>query len=127
MEYYILNADYSLSGPFAPGCVMAMHSAGRISAETPAAVAGDSCWQPFADLLPVVSYEAALPDPAAAAGDFDTQIAAARNSGPPTPAVLMKLLEEERQFPRPRIRPVLPPPSSILINSRQRTVPLRNR
>lgn len=96
MNYYVLYPDNTIGGPFTASHMIEIHQCGSISDETPAAAAGDSNWQSFRDLLPVVAYEAwhtVDENPV----DFDALIRTARNSGPPTSPELARLLQEEVQ------------------------------
>jgi hypothetical protein len=119
MLYYVLSPNNAIRGPFTAVRMKEMHEAGQVSGETPAAAAGDSDWQRFQDLVPVIEYEAAHPVPPPPATDIEDQIHAAKASGPPTPQMLVKLLDEDEAFPHPRPRkPRQHPQSPILLNPR---------
>ena len=122
MDFYVLQADHSAAGPYAACEMMQMLQTGIICDETPAAAAGDSVWRPLTDLIPLLRYEAGETLPAVPAADIEAQIAAARQSGPPTPPVLARLLREEESFPRPRGKVRPPPP--IILNPAVRRIPL---
>lgn len=123
MNYYVLTSDHLAGGPFTADHMMEMHRAHIISEDTPTAAAGDSSWQTFRDLLPVIQYDAANPVPSILP-DIETQIEAAKRSGPPTPHVLKNLLKEEDAFPRPRLRHRPPPPMPVILNPRLRRITL---
>lgn len=124
MDFYVLQADHTAAGPYSAPEMMQFHHQRVISDETPAAAAGDSAWRPLSDLLPLLRYEAgeSPPLPPAPAVDIEAQIAAARQSGPPTPLVLARLLREDEPFPRPRAK--LRPPPPLILNPAVRRISL---
>jgi len=126
MNYYVLTSDATVGGPFTATHMMELHRAHIIANDTPAAAAGDSSWHTFGDLLAVIQDDMANPQPGVLP-DMEAQIEAARNSGPPTPHMLVNLLEEEGHYPaRPRNRTREPhrPPPPIILNPRVRRIAL---
>lgn len=106
MQYYTLSPDYTVGGPFTANSIMEMQAAGTLSADTPAAAAGDTSWVPLGELLPAIREDVENGHPPLAPEDFKAQVNAARKSGPPTLPVLARLLREDAAaFPRPRKRP----------------------
>lgn len=133
MNFYVLESDNTTGGPFTAIQMMEMHRLHLITDDTPAAAAGDSSWQPFRDLLPLLRYEVTqpVPPPVRTLPDMEAQIAAALKSGPPTPHILEKLLKEDAQFAFPRPRSHAPahpqrhrPPPPIILNPKLRRISL---
>jgi len=103
MQYYVLTTDNQIEGPYAAASMLEMQQAGALTADTPAAAAGDTSWVPFCELLPAIREDMNHGEDSLDPADYRGQVRAARKSGPPTLPVLVRLLKEDcRQFPRPR-------------------------
>jgi hypothetical protein len=91
MNYYTLDTETNvICGPFTAPQLLEMRETSALSDATPAAVEGAASWGVLGDLLPVLHE------------DFDREVHAVLENGPPTSAELLKLLKEDGDFPRPR-------------------------
>jgi|GEM_PF-2841386 len=92
MHYYTLDGQNAICGPFTAPQVVEMMEIGTLSPATEAAAEGDAAWRPLNELLPALRAE------------FQQEVLLAIETGPPTSPLLKKLLKEDGEFPRPRLR-----------------------
>lgn len=99
MHYYTLDSDNAICGPFTAPQLVEMLKTNAITLATPAAAEGDESWSALNELLPALDEE------------FRREVHAVLETGPPTSALMMKLLKEDGDFPhpvKPRRQPAAP-------------------
>jgi hypothetical protein len=90
VQYYTLDTENAICGPFTASQLIEMLEAGCLSAAIPAAAEGDASWRALDELLPTLK------------ADFEREVHAVLQTGPPTSQLMMNLLKEDGDFPRPR-------------------------
>jgi len=90
VQYYTLDTQNAICGPFTASQLIEMLEDGCLSAAIPAAAEGDASWRALDELLPTLK------------ADFEREVHAVLQTGPPTSQLMMNLLKEDGDFPRPR-------------------------
>lgn len=89
MQYYTLDRDNAICGPFSAQHLVEMLNTNAIAQATPAAKEGDEAWSVLNDFLPALREE------------FNREVRAVLETGPPTSPLMLKLLKEDGVFPHP--------------------------